>query len=227
MQTPEMKYDVKTSRTEYRIQPNDVLSVTLQSRDPDQTTYFNSTSGDTRTLQNANPAALFLTGYTVDLEGYIDLAIVGKMQVKNMTVPEIKELVQTEIDKYLVNALVSVKMTSFKISVLGDVKNPGTNYVYNGQSTILEALSAAGDLNLSAKRNRVQLIRQTGEGTTVVKLDLTDPSLIDSPYYFLHPNDVIYVETSKPNIAQSNLNVLTFVLSTISTGLLILNFVTN
>ena len=216
--------------TEYLVQPNDVLNIKVQSRDPEQTAFFNLSSVEDTRVQ-ANPASLFLTGYTVNQDGKINLAIVGELKVNELTVEEIRDLVQVEIDKYLLNAMISVKLTSFKISVLGDVKNPGTNYVYNTQSTIFEALSAAGDLNLSAKRKNVKLIRQIGDESIVANLDLTNPSIIQSPYYFLHPNDVIYVETSKQNLAknniQSNLGIFALILSAISTTILVLSFTTN
>ena len=210
----------------YAVQPNDVLNIQVQSRDPDQTVFFNSTAAANRNLQ-ANPASFFLTGYTVNTEGLINLAIVGKLKVSDMTVEEIAKLVQTEIDKYLLNAIVSVKLTSFKISVIGDVRNPGTNYIYNAQATVFEALAAAGDMNFSAKRKDVKLVRQEGNVSRVVNLDLTSPAIINSPYYFLHPNDVIYVETSKPNLANSNLGIPTLLLTAISTTVLILNFTRN
>lgn len=214
------------NKTEYLIQPNDVLNVKVQSRDPDQAAFFNITTVENNNLQ-ANVASLFLNGYTVDTKGTINLAIVGEVNVANKTIEQIRDLIQSEIDKYLLNALVSVKMTSFKVSVLGDVKNPGTNYIYNTQATIFEALSAAGDLNLTAKRKKVKLIRQLGEKSIVVDLDLTSPSLINSPYYFLHPNDVLYVDTSKQNIFQRNLGVFSLILSAISTTILVLSFTTN
>ena len=206
------KQVIRVQPTIYLVQPNDVLSIKVQSRDPDQSAFFNITTVENRNLQ-ANPASLFLNGYTVNTEGLINLAIVGELKVSDLSVEEIRTLVQAEIDKFLLNSIVSVKLTSFKVSVLGDVKNPGTNYVYNTQSTIFEALSAAGDLNLSAKRETVKLIRQVGQNSTVVELDLTDPFIINSPYYFLHPNDVIYVETSKPNLVRNNLGIFTLVLS--------------
>lgn len=210
----------------YTIQAGDVLSVKVQSRDPEQANFFNLSASGNGVLQ-ANPAAFFLSGYTVDPEGMINLAIVGELQVSDLTVGEIRDLVQKEIDKYLLNATVSVQLTSFKVSVLGDVKNPGINYIYNARATIFEALAASGDLNISAKRKNVRLIRQVDDTSVVVKLDLTKPSIVKSPYYFVHPNDVIYVETSKPNIGQSNLGVLSLVLSAITTTILVLNFTTN
>ncbi|WP_289038229.1 polysaccharide biosynthesis/export family protein [uncultured Zobellia sp.] len=226
LQSPDSEMTIRLRPTEYGVQPNDVLSVKVQSRDPDQVAYFNNSTVENRNLQ-ANPASLFLTGYTVDKEGAIDLAIVGKVHVQDKTIEEIRDFVQSEIDKYLLNAVVSVKLTSFKVSVLGDVKTPGTNYIYNTQATIFEALSAAGDLNISAKRKNVKLIRQKGDKSIVVDLDLTSPEIIRSPYYFLHPNDVLYVETSKENLFQKNLGVFSLVLSAISTTILVLSFNSN
>ena len=226
LQSSSEEMTLRLRPTEYGVQPNDVLSIKVQSRDPDQVAYFNNTTEADINLQ-ANPASLFLTGYTVDKEGTIDLAIVGSLKVKDLNVEQIRDLVQTEIDKYLLNAVVSVKITSFKVSVLGDVRNPGTNYIYNTQATIFEALSAAGDLNISGKRKNVKLIRQKGDKSIVVDLDLTSPNIISSPYYFLHPNDVLYVETSKENLFQKNLGVFSLVLSAISTTILVLSFNSN
>lgn len=223
-------YVIPLKTTEYLVQENDILDIKVQSRDPEQSAFFNLAATENRSNQ-ANPASMFLTGYPVDKEGMINLAIVGELKVGGLTVEEIRDLVQTEIDKYLLNATVSVKITSFKISVLGDVKNPGTNYIYNTQATIFEALSAAGDLNITANRKNVRLIRQVGDNSIVVKLDLTHPNIIRSPYYFMHPNDVIYVETSKQNIAntnvQKNIGIFSLILSAISTTILVLSFTSN
>lgn len=222
LQSDESSFEIPVLPTVYKVQPNDVLSIKVQSRDPEQSAFFNISTVENVNIQ-ANPASLFLTGYTVDGAGMINLAIVGELKVSDLTVSEIRDLVQAQIDKYLLNALVSVKLTSFKISVLGDVKNPGTNYIYNTQATIFEGLSAAGDLNLSAKRKNIRLIRQEGDMSKVVTLDLTQPSIIHSPYYFLHPNDVIYVETSKPNLTQNNLGLFSLILSAITTTVLVLS----
>jgi len=223
LQSSKQKLRIPVISTKYKVQPNDVLSVKVQSRDPEQADFFNTSAIENNNIQ-ANPASLYLTGYTVDREGIINLAIVGPVKVSDFTIEEIRDLVQLEINKYLLNATVSVKLTSFKVSVMGDVKNPGTNYIYNTQATIFEALSAAGDLNISARRKNVRLIRQNGDESVVVTLDLTDPAVIQSPYYFLHPNDVLYVETSKPKLVQNNLGVLTLILTAVSTTVLILSF---
>ena len=226
LQSDQYKYDTQMQTTPYIVQPNDVLDIKVQSMDPEQVNFFNLNNVD-NWRQDANPANLFLTGYSIDKEGMINMAMIGKLKVSGMTLEEIRALVQSEIDELLLNATVSVRLTSFKISVLGDVKNPGTRYVYNTQSTIFEALSAAGDLNISAKRHNVKLIRQEGDKSTVVNLDLTNPSIISSPYYLMHPNDVVYVETSKPNIVRNNLSVFSIILSAVATSLLVFDVVSS
>ncbi|MCG8306073.1 MAG: polysaccharide export protein [Cytophagales bacterium] len=210
----------------YLVQPNDILNIRVQSLDPEQSAFFNISSTENRNIQ-ANEASLFLSGYSVNQDGIINLPIVGEIKVSGLTVEQIRELIQDEINKYLLDAIVLVKLTSYKISVLGDVARPGTNFVYNTQATIFEALSAAGDANISANRRNVRLIRQIEGKSYVIKMDLTDPKIIESPYYFLLPNDVIYVETSKENLFRNNLVLITVTFTAISTGLLILNFIQN
>jgi polysaccharide export outer membrane protein len=226
LQSKQSRLVVPVNHLEYTVQPNDILNIVVQSRDPEQSNFFNITTLQSQNIQ-ADPASLFLTGYTVNNSGRINLAIVGELKVSDLTVEEIRVLVQEEIDKFLLNATVTVKLTSFKISVLGDVKNPGTNYIYNSQANIFEALSAAGDLNITAKRKDVKLIRQLGDTSIVVNLDLTDPMIIKSPYYFLHPNDVIYIEPSKRLNASNNLPIITVLLSAVTTGVLVLTYVKN
>lgn len=226
LQSEEDVLIIPTNPYTYLVQPNDILNIRVQSRDAEQSSFFNISSTENRTIQ-ANPASLFLSGYSVNQEGLINLPIVGKVKVSGQSIEQIRELIQCEINKYLLDAIVLVKFTSFKISVLGDVKNPGTNYIYNDQATIFEALSAAGDAKISANRKNVKLIRQIGGESFVVKLDLTDPKIIESPYYFLFPNDVIYVETSKENIVRNNLVLFTVIFTAITTSLLILNFIQN
>ena len=210
----------------YMIQPNDILNIRVQSMDPEQSTFFNISSTERGNYQT-NPASLFLSGYSVNQDGLINLPIVGDIKVSGLTVEQIRELIQNEINKYLLDAIVLVKLTSFKISVLGDVGNPGTNFVYNTQATIFEALSAAGDANISANIRIVRLIRQIDGKSYVIKMDLTDPKIIESPYYFLLPNDVIYIGTSKENIFRENLTLVTTLFALVSTTILMLNFIQN
>jgi len=127
----------------------------------------------------------------------------------------------------LKNATVVTKLISYKITVLGEVNNPGYHYVYNNQATLLEALGLAGDLTIFASRKNVKLIRTVPQGTEVVLLDLKDPNLLKSKYFYLMPNDVVYVEPLRARSKRSNLENLTLLFSAITTAILILNYIDN
>ena len=214
---------IPNNRVSYEVQPNDILSIRLQSLDPTQSAFFNI-EGEGRALQ-ANQASLYLSSYSVDEKGLINSPIVGQLKVNNMTVDEVQNLIQVEISKYLIDAIVLVKLVSFKITVLGDVRRAGTYYIYNNQATIFEVLGLAGDLTTTASRKNVKLIRQIEDSSYVILLDLTDPKIIESPYYFMLPNDVIYVEIARAQTARTNLPLLGTLFAAISTTILLLNFI--
>jgi polysaccharide export outer membrane protein len=218
---------IKNKRPEYRLQVNDVLQVDVRNPDPTTTALFSKDQGNAFGNGNINNAFLFLSGYSIGDEGFINIPIVGKVKVDGLTVDEAETLVQTEIDKYLNNASVEVKMVSFKISVLGEVNNPGYYYVFNGQANVLEALSLAGDITQFGSRNDIKLIRQTDEGSEVIMLDLSDAELMNSKYYFLLPNDVIYVEPNNEQLKRANLEPLTVVFSALTTLALFVNAYVN
>lgn len=215
---------VKNKKPEYRLQPSDMLSVKIKAANEAdaENSLFNFTS-----LQSgmfATPASMYLDGYTIDLEGNINLPILGKINVENLTVQEVQSVVQSCASKYLKNPTVTVKLTSFKVTVLGEVKNPGYLYVYNNQATILEALGLAGDLTPVASRKNIKLIRQVPTGSEVILIDLTDPSLLGSDFYYLMPNDVIYVEPLKARSKKTNLEILSIVFAGLTTAVLILTY---
>lgn len=220
---------LKNEKFLYKIQSNDILSVVVQSAQPEISSQFNiSISGNPSTsnpFNTVNAAGLFLTGYTVDNTGYITMPTVGKVMVKNLTVADAKDLIQTKVSEYLNDATVNVKLVSFKITMLGSIARPGYYYFYNGQVTILEGLGEAGDLTPTGNRQNVKLIRQTSEGPEVVLLDLTDQNLLKSKYYYLLPNDVIYVEPLKAGTTRSNLSTLAFFFSAITVLVTVLTFI--
>ncbi len=226
IQSKENVLGLPNNPVDYLVQPNDILNIRVQSLDPEQSAFFNiDASRGSGTGIQVNDASLFLSGYSVNDDGIINLPIVGQIKVVGLTVEQIRIMVQREINKYLVDAIALVKLTSYRITVLGEVKNPGTVYIYNTQATIFEALSRAGDANLGANRKNIRLIRQIDGKSYVIKLDLTNPKFIESPYYFLLPNDAIYVETSRAALFRDNLVLLTTLFAAISAGLLILNFI--
>jgi polysaccharide export outer membrane protein len=218
---------VENQRSVYKIQPNDVLSIKVKSSTDAQVSDIFNIIATTQQATFANPGNLYLEGYSVDEQGRVLLPILGQVTVKDLTMDEVQTLIQTNANKYLKNATVVVKLISFKITVLGEVNNPGYHYVYNNQATVLEALGLAGDLTIFANRKNVKLIRPVARGSEVVLLDLKDPNLLKSKYFYLMPNDVLYVEPFRARSKKTNLENLTLVFSAITTAVLILNYIDN
>jgi len=220
---------IETKPSEYRINARDILDIRVQSSDPEVTNIFNMNQGEGGgNWFRGDPGAMYLSGYEVNSLGLVKLPIIGEIYVKDLTLSDIQRAIQDEVDKYIINATVVVKLVSFKITVLGEVARPGYYYIYNSQANVFEALGQAGGVNPFGKREAVKLLRQMDDGTQVVLLDLTNPSIIESEFYFVQPNDVLLVDPFKANTKRDNLTALTYVTlftSLVSTTLLILNYI--
>ena len=214
---------VDNVRQAYHLQPGDVLSIRVQSVQPALNEMFSVTSG--QNIQSGEPGNLFVAGYSVDEAGGIALPTVGRLKVAGLTVEETQALVQKEVGRFMRDANVVVKLTSFKLTILGEVRAPGRYFVFNSQATVLEGLGLAGDLTEFGNRTNVKLVRQTAKGSAVVLLDLTDPNLLRSPYYYLLPNDALYVEPLKARTSRANANNLGLVFAGLSTVILLLSFI--
>lgn len=213
------------TKSQYLLQPRDVLSIRVKTLDTETATYFNISSENG--IQQLNPAGLYINGYSVDSEGNITLPEVGKVNVANLPIGEAQKKIQEKIREVVSNATILVKLVSFKITVLGEVKTPGYYYVYNEQATVLEAIGLAGDLTDFASRRNISLIRQVKDGSQTISLDLGDVKLLSSDYYYLMPNDVIYVQPLKAKIIRTNisgLSALSILFGAVSTIILLLNY---
>lgn len=188
---------------EYRLNPYDLISVRIRGLDPESYTFMNlqDESGN----QMMNESSLYVNGYTISDSGYIILPAIGKVAACGYTVDELQVVLQKEIDAYVNNATVIVRLLGFKVSILGEVARPSTFYTYSNQISIFEALARVGDAAEFANKNELTLIRQTDIGPSVILLNLADPNIFVSPYYFLEPNDVIYVRPLKVKSRRSNL----------------------
>jgi polysaccharide export outer membrane protein len=210
---------------EYRVQVNDVLSIRVLGLDEQTHRFFNVESQNA--IMGMNDAALYVNGFSVDRNGHVQLPTVGKIKVQGLTVGEAQELVQKKINDYFTNATVILKMVSFRVSVLGDVQRPGSYFIYNNQITLLEALATAGGPNEFADKSHVQVIRQTDRGVQAVYVDMSSSSALSSEYYYLLPNDVIYVPTLRARAGRLNLDLFSILLSTLSTAALIYTVIQN
>ena len=207
----------------YLIQPGDNLYIKVVSLDEKTAILFNpleSTSG----AQNANDQGIYLNSYTVSDEGFIEFPLAGKITVQNLNVEQIKERIQTVLDQYLKETVLIVKLVNFNLTVLGEVRRPGQYKVYQSEINIFEAMAMAGDLTEFADRYEVQIIRQTKTGSEIIPVNLEQANILSSDFYYLKPNDMIYVRPLK--IKQYGFATFPYALifSTISTALLLINF---
>ncbi|MDX2245906.1 MAG: polysaccharide biosynthesis/export family protein [Bacteroidia bacterium] len=193
----------------YKIQPNDVLSIKVKDLNPQNTQYLNAMPDG---IFNINEVGVYLYGYSVSDSGFIYLPDIGKIQVLGLTVNQARERIQEKVrDKAFVNATVFVTLVSYRISIIGEVSKPGYYYVYNNSVNLLEALALAGDFKEFADRKNIHLIRNVKGGSEVIKVDLTDPEIFKSPYYYLLPNDILYAPNMEVKNNRSNLSNLQLV----------------
>jgi polysaccharide biosynthesis/export protein len=177
---------------EYTLKPYDLLHVQLFSASPD----LHKTPGFEVSTNLGTTASVYLQGYSVGPEGYLQLPLLGSHNVKGLTIREVQDLL-TRIarEKISLDAEVVVKHVNFKISVLGEVKNPGVYEVFDQRISILDALAKSGDMTVYGDRQRVMLVRMASGGKQeVILLDLTDRAILQNPNFYLQSNDVIYVQ---------------------------------
>jgi polysaccharide biosynthesis/export protein len=175
--------------TTYKLQVGDHLYIDVFSVDPKTSKFFQTDFPDLM-----NPTYLYLKSYSVDEDGYIHYSFVDKMYVKDMTVAEVKEQLQKKLNEYFKESTVEVKLVNFEVSVIGEVINPGSFTVYRDQINLFQALGLAGGLKEYGNPKKVKLVRQSPTGSTTVLLDLSNDKILESPYFYLEPNDIIYVE---------------------------------
>lgn len=179
---------------DYKVQPGDILHIRIASLDEKFATYFNTMNANSVNTNNSN---MYLNGYNVDAEGYIELPIVGKVQVKDYTVAEIQEQVQSSMNEYLKETVVYVKLGSFNLTILGEVANPGQYQVYQSDINIFQAIALAGNATDFANKSKIKIIHQTPKGSQIVRININDANVLSSPHYYLKPNDIVYVEPLK------------------------------
>lgn len=183
---------VNKKKSSYQIQTGDHLYIRIYSMDPKTSKFFQT---DMPTLMN--PTYLYLNSYMVDDEGYINISFIDRMFVKGMTLEEVKKKVQKTLNDYFKETTVSVKLVSFQVSVIGEVNSPGNFTIDKDQINILQAISMAGGIKEFGNNRKVTLVRQTLKGSDVYYLDLSNKKILESDYFYLLPNDLVYIEPLK------------------------------
>ena len=224
--------DIETGRTFenpplpdiYRVRVNDHLYIRVITDDPEHAGFLNLIGAQTSVIGSA--ANIELITYLVDEEGKISYPFLGEILVENKTINEIQAILQEEVDNFLQNASVFVKLVSRSVTVLGEVRSPGKYPMEKSRMSIFETLGMAGDVTDFGNRKNVKLIRELPDGRYVGELNLTDPDIMHSPYYYILPHDVVYVEHRTKVYGAKNLayaTPLNITASVVSIALLILN----
>ncbi|MCF0062709.1 polysaccharide biosynthesis/export family protein [Dyadobacter chenwenxiniae] len=215
-----------------KLQSSDILSIIVGSLNAEANEVFNTpnlfTTSSTN-YSNIGGSRLQPLGYLVDMEGDIEIPLIGKMRVSGLTTSQAADSIRIRLQNYLKEPSVIVRNLNFKISVLGEVKLPAVYVIPDEKITLPEVLSLAGDLTIYGNRANVMIIREENGKREYARIDLTSRDIFSSPYYYLHKNDVIYVEPVKARMLDTDSRIRTVpllvtIVGGISTlGILILN----
>jgi polysaccharide export outer membrane protein len=188
------------------IQPNDMLSISVNSIDKEATALFNSFNNTGASYSSSAGNNTQINGYQVDPQGNVKVPFLGSVKASGMTENSLADLITKQLvdKKLLIDPVVNVRYLNFKVTVLGEVARPTVVLVPNGKISLLEALGLAGDLTIFARRDNVLLIREEKGEKITQRIDLNSSQLFTSPYYYLKSNDVIYVEPNKARVSASS-----------------------
>ena len=180
----------------YRLQINDIINVTIKAIDPKLVEMFSPTASGQQS--NQTDQSLYFNGFTVDDHGNIRIPVLGEFNVLGFTAEEVRVKVENQLlAEYFnkeANIFVSVKLAGFRYTINGEVGAPGSKILFQEKVNVLEAIANAGDITVTGDRKSVSVIRQLPHGTEIHNIDLTDISAMQSPYYYLQPNDYVYVK---------------------------------
>ena len=189
------------------IQPKDMLSIVVSSRNPELVAMFNlpviSYQAGSEVVTGSSQQRLM--GYVVDNDGMLDFPVLGPIKVSGLTRWELSELIKKKLvdGGLLTDAVVTVEFMNFKVSVIGEVNSPGTYTIQGDKVTILQAISLARDLTIFGLRENVSVIRERDGERVIYEVNLCDVSMFNSPAYYLQQNDVVYVQPSEIKARQS------------------------
>ncbi|WP_431156529.1 polysaccharide biosynthesis/export family protein [Winogradskyella poriferorum] len=209
-----------------KIQPNDILKITVESLVPEASIPYNKNISQAQIAQNLQ--LLQLEGYLVSEQNTINFPVLGKIQTSNLTTEELQNEIRQQLVSggHLSNPTVSVRLLNAKITILGEVNKPGTYNFTEQNITLLQALGYAGDLTINGKREDILVTREVDGVRKITHIDLTSSSFMSGDFYFIKPNDVIIVNPNNPRVKNAGFigninNVLTIASLLLSVAILV------
>ena len=199
---------ISLSRVDYRLQPNDILLINFYSGVAEAVEKYypifarpnaNQVGGNSGGGNNGGGQDPYLTGYNVDKEGNIEINALGRVKASGLTTSELKYEIERQIREKdgVTDILVGVKLSGIPYTIYGEVENVGPNLIRQYEVNILEAIAASGDLTINADRGHVKILRQYPEGIRIHEIDVTGREFISTEYFFIHPDDIVYVPPLK------------------------------
>ncbi|EOR94072.1 Polysaccharide export outer membrane protein [Arcticibacter svalbardensis MN12-7] len=188
------------------IQPDDILSITVQTIDPTTTAAVNQVSAmpAVGASSASSTGQQLITGFLVDKNGNVAIPMIGALKLGGLTTYQARELIQQKATFFFKDPTVQVRFANYKITVIGEVNRPAAYTVPNEKVTLLDAIGLAGDLTIYGKRDNVLLIRDNADKKEFIRFNLNSSDILKSPYFYLKQNDVIYIEPGKGKIAANN-----------------------
>ncbi|UUC47011.1 polysaccharide biosynthesis/export family protein [Flavobacterium cerinum] len=185
----------------YRIQTNDVLSIKIKALDQKLVDMFNPMAASGSTPVSETDQSLYFNGFSVNDHGNIRIPVLGEVNVLGYTLDEVRVSIEKQLlQEYFrkeANIFVDVRLAGFRYTINGEINTPGTKTLYQDRVTIMQAIANSGDITITGNRKEVVVIRQYPHGTEMHTINLTDAKAMKSPYYYIQPNDYIYVKPLK------------------------------
>lgn len=189
-----------------KIQTDDELTIFVSALDPESAASFNI-------MLTGQGGGNTTISYLVDINGNITFPVLGEIKVVGMTTNELKKHLTSKLESYIKDPIVTIRLENFRITILGEVRSPGSFNVSSERISISEAIGMAGDLTIQGKRKNILLIRNNDGKFEKIRLDLTNESLFKSPYYYLAQNDILYVEPNRAKVNSSALGTTSSIIS--------------
>lgn len=210
-------------KTNYLVKPFDNLYIRINNFQNSTADFLNSNTEGVRI--QIGPAQMYVSSFAVSEEGTIDFPLIGKVFVKGQNFSQIQAHLDSALNPYLAQPSAVVKLANFRVTVLGEVQNPGIKYIYNDKLSLMQAIGHAGGFTDLANYKKVKLIREGLKATQTVELDLTNPSFLSSKAYFIMPDDVIYVEPLRAKAPRLNAQNISLIISAVSVATLVANLI--
>lgn len=222
---------IQEQQKPYRVQINDILNIRVKALDQDNVNIFNPV-GDGQLNAGSDERAYF-DGFTVDLHGNIRIPILGYINVLGFTTEEIEKLLELKLlekqFKETANIFVTVKLAGLQYTATGEIGSPGTKIVFKDRVNVFEAIANSGEIPITGDRKDVMIVRQYPQGQQIHHIDLTDINVMNSPYYYIQPNDMIYVKPLKQKswgtgtTGVQSLSTIITLISLVTTTILLIN----